>query len=117
MSVSRNKILDKAKKLKALADRGVDGEMESAKAMLAKYMEKHNITIKEIEAHKFSGDSALSGMTDSEFLNEIGKDLLVFGIGFVICSFFGKKAAMDYKDLSLSELNKKYTNELNRRKR
>lgn len=117
MTPNRAKILDKAKKLKALADRGVDGEMESAKNMLTKYMEKHNITLKEIENHKFSVDSIFSGMSDSEFLNEIGKDLLVFGIGFVICSFFGKKAAMDYKDLSLSELNKKYINELNRRKR
>lgn len=40
------KILETARKLKALADRGEGGEKENAKRMLEKYMKKHNLTFK-----------------------------------------------------------------------
>ena len=43
MSSERTKILDRAKKLKELADRGIDGEQVNAKDMLEKYMAKHNV--------------------------------------------------------------------------
>jgi hypothetical protein len=39
------KILELAKKLKALADKGVGGEKENAVTMLGRLMKKHNITI------------------------------------------------------------------------
>lgn len=39
------KILALAKKLKALADRGIDGEKTTAMEMLQKFMTKHNITL------------------------------------------------------------------------
>lgn len=44
-----SKILDLAKKLKALADRGVGGERENATNMLLRYMDKHGISINDIE--------------------------------------------------------------------
>lgn len=44
-----SKILDLAKKLKALSDRGVGGEKENAQQMLAELIEKHGISIDEIE--------------------------------------------------------------------
>lgn len=43
------KVLELAKKLKALADKGIQGEKDNAKAMLEKYMVKHNITLQDIE--------------------------------------------------------------------
>lgn len=49
MSEDRNKILEKAKKLKELALRGVDGEMDNAKVMLENYMKKHNISEEELD--------------------------------------------------------------------
>ena len=47
-----SKNIDLAKKLKALADRGVDGEKTNAEAMLNSLMKKHNITIEEIEGEE-----------------------------------------------------------------
>lgn len=44
-----NKILTLAKKLKALADNGFDGERDNAMIMLKKIMEKHSITMDMIE--------------------------------------------------------------------
>ena len=44
-----SKILDLAKKLKALADRGIGGEKVNAERMLHTLMSKHNISLEEIE--------------------------------------------------------------------
>lgn len=42
-------IIDLAKKLKALADRGIGGEKLNAERMLQNLMRKHNISLEEIE--------------------------------------------------------------------
>lgn len=47
-----SKHLELARKLKALADRGVGGEKETAESMLNALLKKHNITIEEIECEK-----------------------------------------------------------------
>ncbi len=47
-----NKYLDLAKKLKALADKGVGGEKINAQAMLDALLRKHNITLEEVEGEK-----------------------------------------------------------------
>lgn len=47
-----SKILDLAKKMKALADKGVGGEKANAVDMLEKIMEKHNLTMEDIEGEK-----------------------------------------------------------------
>jgi len=44
-----SKQIELAKKLKALADKGVGGEKENAEKMLSDLMKKHNLTIEEIE--------------------------------------------------------------------
>ncbi|MEK3987439.1 DUF2786 domain-containing protein [Paenibacillus sp. FSL K6-3166] len=46
----KEKMLEKLKGLKALAERGVDGEKESAQRMLEKLMEKYGITESDIGA-------------------------------------------------------------------
>lgn len=43
-----DKVLSLARKVKELADRGVDGERESADGMLKKLMAKHNLTLEMI---------------------------------------------------------------------
>lgn len=49
-----DKIIELAKKLKALSDRGVGGEKVNAKKMLDKIMQKHGLTIEDIEGEKKS---------------------------------------------------------------
>lgn len=50
--MKRDKYLEIAKKLKALADRGDEGEKYNAKLHLDRIMQEHNITIEEIEGEK-----------------------------------------------------------------
>lgn len=47
-----SKHLELAKKLKALADRGIGGEKINAEKMLANLLLKHNLTIEDIEGEK-----------------------------------------------------------------
>lgn len=47
-----DKIIQLAKKLKALSDKGVGGEKINAEKMLQKIMEKHNLTIEDVEGEK-----------------------------------------------------------------
>lgn len=47
-----NKALDLAKKLKELSDRGIGGEKTTASAMLRKLMDKHKISIEEIDGEE-----------------------------------------------------------------
>jgi len=52
--ISHNKLLDKAKKLKALADRGVEGEGDSAKAFYKKFIEEHGIDEGEVNPQHYN---------------------------------------------------------------
>lgn len=47
-----SKVLELAKKLKALAEQGVGGEKENAQAMLDALLIKHNITLEQLEEEK-----------------------------------------------------------------
>ena len=47
-----DKIIQLAKKLKALSDKGVGGEKINAEKMLQKIMEKHNLSIEDVEGEK-----------------------------------------------------------------
>lgn len=69
-TIERAKIIDRAKKLKELADRGVGGEKDNAKNMLDAHKAKYNITDQEISGHKYSQDFAMNfaKMSESEFL-------------------------------------------------
>ena len=49
MDKKEERVIELAKKLKALADKGVGGEKENAISMLKRYMRKHNLSIKDIE--------------------------------------------------------------------
>lgn len=47
-----SKYIELAKKIKALADKGVDGEKENAERLLKDIMKKHNISIEDLEDEK-----------------------------------------------------------------
>lgn len=92
MSEDRNKILEKAKKLKELALRGVDGEMDNAKVMLENYMKKHNISEEELDGfnktYSSSGFTAsYQNMTDDEFFKEIIKEFIPVGLGAMFARY------------------------------
>lgn len=48
----KDELLEKIKAVKALAERGVDGEKESAQATLARLMEKYGVTDEELETER-----------------------------------------------------------------
>lgn len=85
MDKERAKIIDKAKKLKELADRGVGGEKENAKRMYDAYKKKHNLTDEDVKGHKYSDDfiKEFANMTDEEALEAIGKGLIILGVGLL----------------------------------
>lgn len=75
----RIKILDKAKKLKALADRGVGGEKENAYRMLGLYMKKHNITENELKFHRNNEDT-FKGLTKEEIYQQFEEEMNMKGM-------------------------------------
>jgi hypothetical protein len=79
MSTERKKILDKAKKLKELADRGVGGEKDNAIRMLSAYMEKHNITDNELTGHKLD-DNTFRGYTKEQIYAMFAEELNMRGL-------------------------------------
>ena len=72
--MNREKIIDKAKKLRELADRGVGGEQENARRMLETHKEKYNITDQEIDGHTYSSDFYFENMNPEDILNWILSD-------------------------------------------
>ena len=87
MSKERNKILNKAKKLKELSERGIGGERENAKIMLEKYMLKHNILEKELNIYNESDTFSYKHMTDEQFLQMIIIELIPVGIASLFSRF------------------------------
>lgn len=74
MNLEREKILDKARKLKELADRGEGGEKENAINFLKIYMEKHKISEKELYAHKIKDENQFKGFgTDAMIKNMVAE--------------------------------------------
>lgn len=115
MSSERTKILDRAKKLKELADRGIDGEQVNAKDMLEKYMAKHNISIDEIGGHSISG-SIYANMSQEDFYKEMVSDLIAVGLDLLFYNFKGNKSKFkEHRDNSLNDLADKYSHAINER--
>jgi hypothetical protein len=64
MAVGYAKLLDKARKLKALADRGNEGERESAKKFYSDFLKKNSISEKEVDSERFK---RIFKLIDSEY--------------------------------------------------
>ena len=89
----RDKILEKAKKLKALADRGVGGEQINAKDMYEKYCAKHNISVNELNSCQYESSEYLN-MTDEQFLQE----MMIEAIPLIFDMMFSSKSNNNAKD-------------------
>lgn len=48
--MSNHRVIELAKKIKALADRGIDGEKRNAAELLNDFLEKHGLTLDDIES-------------------------------------------------------------------
>lgn len=66
-------IIDKAKKIRELAERGKDGEKETAIRMYALYKEKHNLTDEQVIGHRYteSFKADYSNVSNDEFLKAV----------------------------------------------
>lgn len=66
-----NKIISLAKKLKALSERGVGGEKQNAEKMLLKFLDKHGISIEELEQNEKSFYQQKVGAKYTSFFGQI----------------------------------------------
>ena len=87
----RYKIIEKAKKLKELAERGVDGEKVNAKLMYEKYCQKHNITEQEVNDFQYKKSSVYENMSDEDFMYEMRKEAVILGLKLMLANLFGKQ--------------------------
>ncbi len=78
------KILELARKLRALADKGVDGEKDTALLMLQRLMKKHGITIDMISEDEIKEHSFKIEETYSRFFGQI------------VASVLGSKVSVSY---------------------
>jgi len=69
--MTRTEQLDKAKKLRELARRGVGGEMENAKRMLIQFKTKYNITDADLDGHSYSATFKKYKKSDEEFMKDL----------------------------------------------
>lgn len=81
-----NKIIDLAKKLKALADRGIGGEKVNAEKMLSDLLKKHNLTIEDIEGEKqeyyfftIKPNDEINIRLLNQIIKRVNYDLTLFG--------------------------------------
>ena len=109
MTDDRKKIIIKAKKLKALAERGVGGEKDNAQKFLDIYVSKHNITNRELSDEKITFE--LSELSDEEFLAEMIVEIIPISVGVLFKRFASKeqnddnlKKAMSFLDKYLGEM-------------
>ena len=66
-------IIDRAKKLKELAERGISGEKDNAKRMYDLHKQKYNLTDEQVVGHKYTESFKvdLSNVSNDEFLNSM----------------------------------------------
>lgn len=87
MDKAREKILDRASKLKELADRGVGGEMDNAKRFLVEYKLKYNISDSELNSHRIKDTRQFNGFSAEQILDQIFKELISQGLSILANAF------------------------------
>ena len=83
----REKILDKACKLKELADRGIDGEKDNAIRFLATYKEKHGISDQELRRHKIKDEHQYRSFNTDAMIKNMTDDLIAKGYDILATSY------------------------------
>ncbi len=76
MDNANEKILELAKKLKALADKGIDGEKDNALTMLKRLMTKHNISMEMIEENFVKEHEFYIEFADYKFWRQIVSNIM-----------------------------------------
>jgi hypothetical protein len=71
-----DKIIDLLKKLKELADRGVDGEKQTAERMLQQMMKKHGITWEELNGDERTDHEFFASKDQKQFLHQVAASVL-----------------------------------------
>lgn len=91
-----DKLLETAKRLKALSDRGIDGEKENAITMLFRFMEKHGITSEMIEGRIVKKHSIfLEPMFEKRFFRQICANVLGGGFKMIEYTYKQSKARVN----------------------
>lgn len=94
-----DKLIELAKKLKALADRGVDGEKRNAAALLEAFMKKHNISDEEIYGEQIIRHQFNIKKDEFKFFNQI-----VRGVRFDLqVKWYGNKKSAPLVDCTAAE--------------
>lgn len=70
-TVNKKELIEKAKKLKALADRGEEGEKSSAENFYKEFMEKHGLSESEFDDKKFHRNIKLLNMDYEVLLSHV----------------------------------------------
>ena len=70
-TVNKKELIEKAKKLKALADRGIEGEKSSAENFYKEFMEKHGLSESEFDDKKFHRNIKLLNMDYEVLLSHV----------------------------------------------
>jgi hypothetical protein len=91
MVLEQDKILSKARKLKELADRGIDGEKETAGRMYEQYKIKHKLTDEQVKG--FNKKSQYDKMNYNDFIknNQDLYNLIGVTIGIALLQLMSKK--------------------------
>ncbi len=103
-----NKILDLAKKLKALADQGVDGEKENAAAMLQRLMEKHGITLESISDEVKRKRYFDIKTTQQKFFQQVASSVIGGGFSYFVSPTSKRRIGIELTDAQYIEIDAKF---------
>ena len=83
--MSNHRVIELAKKIKALADRGIDGEQHNAVELLNSFLEKHGLTLADIESETridmhFKCQKKQQQIMRQVFLKVLGTDAQIYGV-------------------------------------
>jgi hypothetical protein len=105
--MSNDKILLLARKLKALAEKGTGGEKDNASQMLSNFMQKHNLSLTDIEGEKKTErEFKYKNKDQFRFLKQVlvsvtGYDVKAWAYRGIKNSYFAELTDLEYVEISL----------------
>jgi len=99
-----NKYIELAKKLKALADQGIEGEKENAIDKLDRLMKTHGITLEQIEGEKMSHE-CIEHKANNKYLayqcvfKVLGTNVSIWGHRYKRTAFFVECTKAEYIEI------------------
>lgn len=122
--MNKNKAIDKAKKLKALADRGIGGEKLNAKAQLDKLMKEHNLSDTDVDTETETYEVTAGWhiqtekrkFADNEMVLVHGRERMIVEKAYVtlkgwryVARFINKDGTMNKRTCAWGTLRKKHS--------